>query len=181
MQIHFIKQFPWGEPAHFVEKIWAGFALNDFLWNNRNGCWATESYKEQWPYGDDADGTSSWWRPFMKAKPKIHTIRADAKNRWMPGKIIHFEQWTGAPYRSKCYHFAPLIPCVSTQIIEIEYINGKPVVVIDNKHYYNPLVGIDKGILKLAVNDGFESVDDFFRLFNQDFTGKVIHWTDLKY
>ncbi len=34
---------------------------------------------------------------------------------------------------------------------------------------------------QLAINDGFNSVDDFFQYFNTDFTGKLIHWTDLKY
>jgi len=181
MQIHFIKEFPWGEKSHFVEKIWAGFALNDFLWNNRDGCWSTEHYKEHWPYGDDPDGTSSWWRPFMKAKPKIHTIREDLKDRWKPGKLIHFEQWTEKPYNSKCYHFAPLIPCVSTQKIEIEYIQGKPVVVIDHSHFYNPIVNIDKGMLLLANNDGFETIEDFFKWFKSDYEGKIIHWTDCRY
>jgi hypothetical protein len=33
----------------------------------------------------------------------------------------------------------------------------------------------------LSVNDGFDSVDDFFEWFNEDFAGKIIHWTDLKY
>jgi len=33
----------------------------------------------------------------------------------------------------------------------------------------------------LARNDGFESVDDFFKWFNADFQGKIIHWTDFKY
>lgn len=28
---------------------------------------------------------------------------------------------------------------------------------------------------------GFDSVKDFFRYFNKDFKGKIIHWTDLKY
>ncbi len=181
MQIHFIKEFPWGEKSHFVEKIWAGFALNDFLWNNRAGYWSTEHYKEHWPYGDDPDGTSSWWRPFMKAKPKIHTIREDFKDRWKPEKIIHFEQWTGKPYNSKCYHFAPLIPCVSVQKIEIEYQglkqNGNiiPAIKIDGNYL------VRNEFYKLAQNDGFETESDFFKWFNKDYSGKIIHWTDCRY
>ena len=189
MQIHFIKEFPWGKKSHFVEKIWAGFALNDFLWNNRDGCWSTEHYKELWPYGDDPDGTSSWWRPFMKAKPKIHTIREDLKERWKAGKIIHFEQWTSKPYNSKCYHFAPLIPCVSTQKIEIKYNRGGGVnVFIDGKFfYYQTEWGLEwdketkENMFKLAINDGFDSISDFFKWFNKDYSGKIIHWTDCRY
>jgi len=184
MQIHFIKQFPWGEPSHFVEKIWAGFALNDFLWNNREVCLATEHYKEHWPYGDDSDGTSSWWRPFMKSKPKTHTIREDLKDRWIPEKIIHFEQWIGKPYNSKCYHFAPLIPCVSVQKFEIRYLNSNsdyPHVWIDKK-LFRYFINEDLKVLEtLAQNDGFDSIEDFFRWFNKDFTGKIIHWTDCLY
>ena len=181
MQIHFIKQFPWGEKSHFIEKIWAGFAINDFLWNKRDDCWATEGCGEKWPYGDDSDGVSSWFRPFMKSKPKIHTIREDLKDRWQPEKIIHFEQWTEKPYRSKCYHFAPLIPCVSTQKIVIEYNGLKqtgnviPAILIDGKY-------LDRiEFKKLAQNDGFDSESDFFRWFDKDFLGKIIHWTDCRY
>lgn len=36
-------------------------------------------------------------------------------------------------------------------------------------------------IEKIAINDGFDSVDDFFSWFKDDFTGKIIHWTNLKY
>ena len=175
MQIHFIKQFPWGEPSYFIEKIWAGFALNDFLCNERNVNWSTEIYIEKFPYEYE------WFPVFMKVKPKIHTIREDLKNRWQPGKIIHFEQWTGKPYNSKCYHFAPLIPCVSTQEIEIDYKGFKqngnmiPVIKIDGKYLER------SENLKLAQNDGFNSVQDFFRWFNKDFSGKIIHWTDSRY
>lgn len=181
MQIHFVKQFPWGEPSYFIEKIWAGFALNDFLWYNREGCWATEHYKEHWPYGNDSRGISSWWRPFMKVKPKIHTIREDLKDRWKPNKMIHFEQWTGKPYHSKCYNFAPLIPCMSTQRIRIECQGSHKLkdlgasVFIDNRFLSMNEIEI------LSQNDGFESYQDFFRWFNKDYSGKIIHWTDFNY
>lgn len=33
----------------------------------------------------------------------------------------------------------------------------------------------------IAGNDGFNSIDDFFAYFNKDFSGKIIHWTDLRY
>lgn len=189
MQIHFVKEFPWREKSHFIEKIWAGFALNDFLWINRNGCWSTEKHKEDWPYGNDLDGQSSWWRPFMRVKPKLHTIREDPNDRWKPGVIIHFVQWMGKPYRSKVYRFAPLIPCVSTQNIKIKYNTGGGVnVFIDDKFfYYQTEWGLEwdkeskANMLMLATNDGFNSISDFFKWFDKDFKGKIIHWTDLKY
>ena len=36
-------------------------------------------------------------------------------------------------------------------------------------------------MLNLVQNDGFASISDFFKFFNKDYTGKIIHWTDLKY
>ena len=36
-------------------------------------------------------------------------------------------------------------------------------------------------IKELALNDGFASQEDFFDWFKQDFTGKIIHWTPLRY
>jgi hypothetical protein len=33
----------------------------------------------------------------------------------------------------------------------------------------------------IARHDGFDSVNDFLDWFSEDFTGKLIHWTDLKY
>lgn len=33
----------------------------------------------------------------------------------------------------------------------------------------------------LAKNDGFSGVKEFFEWFSEDFKGKIIHWTDLKY
>lgn len=39
---------------------------------------------------------------------------------------------------------------------------------------------------ELAINDGFEAVEDFEDYFikqmeNDEFSGKIIHWTDFKY
>ena len=34
---------------------------------------------------------------------------------------------------------------------------------------------------RLAKNDGFETMDDFWSFFNQDYQGMIIHWTDTKY
>jgi len=175
MQIHFTKQFPWGDPSYFVEKIWSGFSLNDFLWDQRNGCWSTERFKENFPYDYD------WFPIFMNVKPKIQTIREDKNNRWKSGKNLHFEQWIGKPYNSKCYHFAPVIPCMSVQNIEIEYQglkqNGNviPAIKIDGEYL------VKNEFYRLAQNDGFDTESDFFKWFDKDYKGKIIHWTDCWY
>ena len=39
-----------------------------------------------------------------------------------------------------------------------------------------------ENMLQLAKNDGFDSIEDFFKFFTKDiFVYKLIHWTDFKY
>lgn len=110
---------------------------------------------------------------FTKCPAKIHTIREDKKDRWKAGNKIHFVINNRTKNRLQ---FAPVLPCVSTQKIIIEY-----------SAFFPPLVAVDGRklnrweIKELAINDGFDSVEDFFSWFNEDFTGKIIHWTDCLY
>ncbi|MBS9773832.1 MAG: hypothetical protein KGV59_01565 [Tenacibaculum sp.] len=123
-------------------------------------------------------------------QPKLHTIRKDTKNKWKVGNDIEFkldisnEFHPHAPY----IQFAPIIKVKSIQKIKISEMimtETKYSYVTKNKRIFK--IEIDnhkltkKQIEKLAINDGFDSVDDFFEWFNEDFTGKIIHWTDLKY
>ena len=50
---------------------------------------------------------------------KIHTIREDKTNRWKAGNLIHFVINNRTKKR---YQFAPIIKCVSIQILFFEYI-----------------------------------------------------------
>lgn len=87
------------------------------------------------------------------------------------------------------FRFAPRIPVVSTQILKIKWFNiyGKIVarVWIDGNSFayveYKTDMIVTGNMLQLALNDGFDTIEDFFAYFNKDFTGKLIHWTDLKY
>jgi len=36
-------------------------------------------------------------------------------------------------------------------------------------------------VLMVAINDGFDSLKDFFNYFSTNYNGKIIHWTDFKY
>lgn len=111
--------------------------------------------------------------------PKIHTIRQG--NRWKAGMKIH----PVINNRNKNrFQFAPVMECVSVQEIEIY----KGIILIDNKVFYDEWISKhcpDRSklnfISKLAINDGFPSVEAFFQYFNTDFTGQIIHWTDLNY
>lgn len=116
--------------------------------------------------------------------PKIHTIRLDPHNRWKPGMSIQMV-YRGPGY-SILDHFNKGIPelekCVSVQKIEIKVFPGHP----DGGSFYE--VRIDDGpeldrnsVELIAKNDGFNSIFDFQKWFKKDFTGRLIHWTDLRY
>ena len=103
---------------------------------------------------------------------KLHTIRLDEKDRWFKGRKIHFATGT----RSSKYNCFKESVCTGTQYIEINvygyhtiYINGVPLDSIE--------------IQDLAINDGFDSVYDFWQWFDQyrDIQGKIIHWSNLRY
>lgn len=106
---------------------------------------------------------------------KIHTIRQDASNRWKAGNKIHFVINNRTPKR---FQFAPVIYCTGIQKIVIIYARGsrsRRWVVVDDS------LQTEQELITLARNDGFESVDDFFAYFSEDFEGKIIHWTGFRY
>ena len=147
-----------GKDSYFVEKIHSGLLQNDLM----------EGFDIGYDHNFDLDALSS-------CEPKLHTIREDNNNRWQVGNKIDF--FINARQKNM-FRFAPVLPVVSIQEIEITYLKlHKPeiLVVVDGK-YLNVYE-----ITKLANNDGFDTVLDFFDYFNKDFTGKIIHWTDLKY
>ena len=101
---------------------------------------------------------------------KVHTIRADIHDRWKAGRSIQFA--TGV--RTKYYKQFKEGVCVSTQKIEIKYYGETPVIKVDNQK-------IGFAVPYLSLNDGFETLGDFFEWFDKDFTGKIIHFTYKRY
>lgn len=165
-----------GKPTYFVEKIWEGLKPNyeqKIPFPNRR----TKNYILPDEYFDCID--KSLIRLGVKGiTPKLHTIRTDKNNRWRADMPIHFYINNRRP---DMFQFAPVVRCVSVQDIEIRYKDSSGFT------WTNPEVIID-GITfdpseweEIAKNDGFDNVADFFAYFNTDFTGKIIHWTDLKY
>lgn len=163
-----------GKPNYFVHKIWRGILNHKII---------------------DADFVASCYQPYFKKfgetcpmmdgldiPEKIHTIRQDPKRRWIPGKIIHPVINNRTPNR---FQFAPTIPCKSTQRIDIIPGGWRPEVRIDGMpfYYWDGEIEVNyKGLNQLAINDGFESVDDFCNYFKTGITdGNLIHWTDFKY
>lgn len=124
------------------------------------------------PLGMKADDE---WPSIEVVHPKKHTIRADNGNRWKEGSLIHPVINNRTPQR---FQFAPTIKCKGVQKIEILHglkRENHAFVKVDDKVLHQSEIEI------LAINDGFDSVEQFFQWFNTDFTGKIIHWTDLKY
>ena len=115
----------------------------------------------------------------IKKGKMIHTIRLDKSNRWKKGAKIHF--WRGNPRnvnaKKKPYPFSEAV-CKSVQNIEIinptEYLNHT-IIKIDGRQLTM------EEMQQLAWNDGFENLAAFQFYFNEDYTGKIIHWTDLIY
>jgi hypothetical protein len=116
----------------------------------------------------------------MALRPKKHSMRIDAKKRWRPGMKIHAFYWTGKPYHSDHWKFAPLFNCSSIQTVNIQR--------YDAKDYFSPMeISIDgkaiswKKMKELALNDGFNNLQDFMSYFKDSCELTLIHWTDLRY
>jgi len=126
--------------------------------------------------------------------PKHHTLREDPSDRWKVGMKIHPVINNRTKNR---FQFAPVLEVKGIQKIEIKYIKSStktPLIYVGIESQktpgymlclgtYNPELKIAScnAIEVLAINDGFESLEQFFAWFNKDWSGKIIHWTDLKY
>ena len=113
----------------------------------------------------------------IESGKKIHTIRADAHQRWKPGMNIQF--WMHNPRnKSKNPHQFMTGQCFGLQDISI---------VRQSDYLTDTLITIDGHNLtlsemqSLAWNDGFANLAEFLMWFRDGFVGKIIHWTDFKY
>lgn len=145
----------------------------------------TLGYKQNFP-----DGTPTYFKekiigisPFLM---KLHSIREDPSDRWPPSTgIIHHVYGNRTPQR-ECFL---VNKCVSTQriIIKRTTLIGQDEKGNDHSVGHTTLVLVDgramddEQIQRIAINDGFPSVKKFFEWFNTDFSGKIIHWTKLRY
>ncbi len=164
MKLSFHKTFPdnleliGGLPTNFKLKIWRSM-FYDVKMNLKEMCLKFSKLSEQ--EKDLVDVVN----------PKIHTFRKDPENVWFAGKTI--EAVCEGEY------FLPAIKVTRTQKVKIETYQweGKTtgVITIDGKIIKKSLHDF------IALNDGFDSADAFFNYFHEGFTGKLIHWTDLKY
>jgi len=145
-------------------------------------------YKKRFPWGSETN-----FKRKILEDIKKHSLRTDRKNRWITGRKIQHAHGV----RTKQYDHFQNGECKSVQHIVIEeltvdtlepdhfyiydyQINGKPDIkgfriLVDDR------VLSWEEIITLSRNDGFDTVQDFFRWFFDGFNGKIIHFTDLKY
>lgn len=192
--MYFAKTTPWGDPTCFIERIWKGFLESPYMRTNFGGESALVDYLLRPPCSLNFDGIYR-----SSSFSKLHSLRVDIAKRWNPDNHIHFKVWEGRPYHSNSLPFAPIIPCVSVQKVFINwglttnFLHRFPCMKISKKDLEKPLLSrtpsvyVDEKLLspqevgELANNDGFDNVTDFYRWFNKDFSGKIIHWTDKIY
>lgn len=161
-----------GKPTLFPQKIWKG--LNLGIGNYQINYQTRKKWMDK--CNSRIDLFEKIW--IYDLKPKIHTIRKDEKNRWKAGNKIHLAINNRTP---NYFQFAPTLECKGIQDFEIIYVKAS------NNYNQFPIVAIDgwqlptPHIIELAENDGFDNVHDFLDYFNEDFKGKIIHWTDYKY
>lgn len=154
-----------GKPTYFVEKIHLGLLQNSLL--DMVGF-------------DDNDFDGFDINKVAECQPKIHTIRKDEKNRWKPGMMIDF--FINARQKNM-FRFAPRIQLKSKQRIFMTYL---PQCGLGFRVSINGRELEEDEIEQLAFNDGFEAVEDFEDYFiaemeNDEYAGKILHWTDFKY
>lgn len=187
MILGFKTKFRNGKPTMFAEQIINGLLSNNWCKATE---WSSIMLDERNPYKDMV---------ISSKKVKIHTLREDAKNRWVKDVLIDF--YIGVRTKN-AFRFAPRVPVLHVQKVEIIRVddirfenNDKTVYRIDYYHHqlketfvmtFQVLVDgkalVRSQIQTLAKNDGFETAEDFFAWFDYGcWRGKIIHWTCLKY
>jgi len=183
MNLGFMQTWPkhmgeWaGQPTYFIEKIHRGMKT---LQPRLRVSEAAEFYAAHIKkFG------KGWDASMEMLAPKLHTMREDPHDRWHAGKLIHFAINN---QRKNYFRFAPVMECVSTQKVEIkEWLMCSSDQCYQTKNERIWTIDVDGIRLKatqieeLAINDGFESMEQFFTWFNKPATYKLIHWTALKY
>ena len=129
---------------------------------------------------------------------KVHTIR---KTNRYTGKTLHMANGVGTKHYNQFNKNRPdLQTGISDQFIKILRCDELPHKMRMADDVFQTNVNIDgivyptcfkikidtryldvKEMKLLAKNDGFDSLNDFFNWFNQDYEGYITHWTNLRY
>lgn len=100
---------------------------------------------------------------------KIHTIRADKKNRWKPGMKIHFWMHNPRNVKKNPYQFAEGI---CNLVLPISIYPSENRFEIGEQGGFKWMNSLNE----LAVNDGFEDWKEMKTLFTNEFHGRIIYW-----
>lgn len=118
--------------------------------------------------------------PKIKNGSKPHSLRRDRAGRWKAGRQIDF--YRGRRFKPETFKRFKVAPCTGTQDIDIQYFRGGAFKIFIGAG--NKPLDLERSY-ELMKNDGFETPTDFFKWFFPGgagrFTGKIIHWTELRY
>lgn len=156
-----------GQPTYFVEKICNAIygGLDIYI----------EYRKKFNPDSDISDLSRKQIEMGMDIfQPKLHTIRAGKKVKH--GDTLTLYVWSGKPYRSPQIVFIEKLPVYQTHDFSID---------ADGSYFINGKQTSIETFKKLALNDGFDSLDDLECWFNiskgQTFDGQIICWSKVDY
>jgi hypothetical protein len=174
-----------GKPTYFVEKILASLIAHSKSTNNQLLLADIMRFAYRYSEFFKVD-YEQFLSKIKEVKPKHHTMREDSKDRWNDNCLVHFFINIRTKLR---FLFAPVLPVVSTQKVSIFWATKYMVIVeVDDKYIGNAIwdrsflgMSCDLKVRELSKNDGFDTIEDFFAYFKEDFRGKIIHWTDLRY
>lgn len=116
---------------------------------------------------------------------KIHSFRLDPHDRWKAGNSIQYYIDTRTKNMKK---FRDDGECKHIMHVFIS-IQGSSAMIFRRNPIYTNIANRGRRIdtWKFAINDGFQSTDDFIACIKQlhpgeqILIGKVIHWTDFRY
>ena len=200
MNLSFSERWPDGSKTYFIHRIWRGLNLDCRQHDNYLSAYH-KKFGTRWDY-------------VRRINPKIHTIRfmtpkrAEQWTKWVEAEQkIHFI--INARSKDKRFQFAPnTVPVTGIEKIgflrpcrKSEKDPGNILIAILPLEYYSlsykdRMQTITYGVLdddvtkKLAINDGFDSLEGFGRYFSNKKVkeyadvGKypyLIHWTDCRY
>lgn len=112
---------------------------------------------------------------------KIHSLRTDRQNRWIPGREIHHATGTRSPlYECFLKNKVKSTQQVLLVLLKDELLRPYLSVTVDRRRLSR------SEVFQFAINDGFESEQEMMDwFFNKPgvelWGGKCIHWTRFKY
>ena len=185
MTLGFMQKWENGEPTYFIEKIWNSFVISSTPSTIDNTAvqhfYYDQLQRNQFGEGQDLSAEHT---------PKLHTIRFLNKRQaaiWSKkGRMIDFVINNQTPNR---FQFAPRVAVQSVQRISIlkRVLTG----ISAYRPESNTMQYLSSETIEtLAINDGFDSLEQFWEYFNEKTIeayakkGKyphLIHWTKLKY